>query len=259
MLRAYIWIYVAFLYAPMAIITLFSFHSSPSLTFPFEGFSLRWYEKIFSDANFMHSLWNSVIVGAAAAAVTTVLGSLAALGLARMKGKTKAVFGLLAFAPVGLPGLFLGISLVILYAQIGLPRSLFTIVIAHVLFTIPFFIETMRSRVEYFDLGLEEAARDLGAGPLRTFWLVTLPIIAPTIAGAAILAFALSFDEFIITVFVSGNETTLPLLIWSMMRRAVSPDINAASVLSLSLSIGLILIGGLIVWYQRRKAIGSRA
>ncbi len=259
MLRPYIWIYVTFLYAPMAIITLFSFHSSPSLTFPFEGFSLRWYEKIFSDANFMHSLWNSVVVGAAAAAVTTVLGSLAALGLARMKGKTKAAFGLLAFAPVGLPGLFLGISLVILYAQIGLPRSLFTIVIAHVLFTIPFFIETMRSRVEYFDLGLEEAARDLGAGPLRTFWLVTLPIIAPTIAGAAILAFALSFDEFIITVFVSGNETTLPLLIWSMMRRAVSPDINAASVLSLSLSIGLILIGGLIVWYQRRKAIGSRA
>jgi ABC-type spermidine/putrescine transport system permease subunit II len=128
-----------------------------------------------------------------------------------------------------------------------------------VLFTLPFFIEAMRSRVEYFDLSLEEAARDLGAGPLQTFRLVTLPIIAPTIAGAAILSFALSFDEFIITVFVSGNESTLPLLIWSMMRRAVSPDINAVSVLALALSIGLILIGGFFFWYQRRRALAVRA
>lgn len=258
MLRFYIWLYVAFLYAPIVVITLFSFHSSPALTFPFEGFSLRWYDKIFTDPTFLASLTNSLIVGAGAAAVTTVLGSLAALGLARLKGRVRSVFGLLAFAPVGLPGLFLGISLIILYAQIGLPRSLFTVVIAHVLFTLPFFIETMRSRVEYFDLGLEEAARDLGAGPFNTFRLVTLPIIAPTIAGAAILSFALSFDEFIITVFVSGNDTTLPLMIWSMMRRAVSPDINAASVLSLALSIGLILLGGLLVWYQRRLTIGAR-
>lgn len=259
MLRLYVGIYVFFLYAPVAIITLFSFHSSPALTFPFEGFSLRWYEKIFADHTFLTALGNSLIVGCATAFITTVLGSLAALALARLKGRVKTGFGLLSFAPIGLPGLFLGISLVILFAQIGLPRSLITVVIAHVLFTLPFFIEAMRSRVEYFDLSLEEAARDLGAGPLQTFRLVTLPIIAPTIAGAAILSFALSFDEFIITVFVSGNESTLPLLIWSMMRRAVSPDINAVSVLALALSIGLILIGGFFFWYQRRRALAVRA
>lgn len=259
MLRIYVWLYVAFLYAPIAIITLFSFHSTPSLTFPFEGVSLRWYAKIFSDATFMASLQNSLIVGASTAAVTTVLGSLTALGLARLKGRVQTLFGLLAFGPVALPGLFLGIALVMLFSQIGLQRSLVTVTIAHVLFTLPFFIEAVRSRIEYFDLSLEEAARDLGATPFQTFRLVTLPIIGPTIGGAAILSFALSFDEFIITVFVSGNDTTLPLTIWSMMRRAVSPDINAASVISLGLSIGLILIGGLLVWYQRRMALSARA
>ncbi|MCS0495732.1 ABC transporter permease [Ancylobacter sp. MQZ15Z-1] len=259
MLRIYVWLYVAFLYAPIAIITLFSFHSSPSLTFPFEGFSLRWYARIFTNTTFMDSLWNSILVGTATAATTTVLGSLTALGLARLKGRVQTLFGLLSFGPVALPGLFLGIALVMLFSQIGLARSLFTVTIAHVLFTLPFFLEAVRSRIEYFDLSLEEAARDLGATPAQAFRLVTLPIIGPTIGGAAILSFALSFDEFIITVFVSGNNTTLPLTIWSMMRRAVSPDINAASVLSLSLSIGIILLGGLLVWYQRRSALNARA
>jgi ABC-type spermidine/putrescine transport system permease subunit II len=257
-LKGYVWLYVAFLYAPMVIITLFSFHSSPALTFPFEGFSLRWYARIFSDNGFLTALANSIIVGVATTVITTLLGSLAALGLARLSGRTKTAMGFLSFAPVGLPGLFLGIALVILFSQIRLQRSLVTVTIAHVLFTLPFFIEAVRSRVEYFDLSLEEAARDLGAGPVRTFWLVTLPIIAPTIIGAAILTFALSFDEFIITVFVSGNDSTLPLLIWSMMRRAVSPDINAVSVLSLAMSLGLIIIGGLFVWYKRGVALGAR-
>lgn len=242
-----------FLYAPVGLIVLFSFHSTPSLSLPFEGFSLRWYETIFNSYDFRTALYNSLIVASASAAVTTVLGTLSALALMRMKGKAKSAFAFLNFAPIAMPGLFLGIALVILFSLIGLPRSLVTIIIGHTLFTLPFFVESVRSRLEYFDLSFEEAARDLGASPLKAFWLVTLPIIGPTIAGAAILTVALSLDEFLITVFVTGTDTTLPLLILSMIRRAVDPSINAASVIMLVMTIGIIGVAGLVMTMRRRQ------
>ncbi|MQW87617.1 ABC transporter permease [Sinorhizobium saheli] len=258
MLRAYLSTYLFFLFAPIAMIVLFSFHSTPGLVFPMEGFSLRWYSELFANGNFVASLWNSVKVGIFTSIVTTILGTLAALALIRMRGSFRRVFELLNFMPIGLPGLFLGIALVTLFAEIGLPRSLVTVTIAHVLFTLPFFVETMRSRITYFDASLEEAARDLGASQFQTFRLVTIPILLPTIVGAAILTFALSFDEFIITVFVSGNDTTLPLFIWSMLRRTVDPSINAASVLALALSILVLAAGGLSMWMQRKRAVAAR-
>lgn len=258
MLRTYLSAYLVFLFAPIAIIILFSFHTSPALTFPLEGLSFRWYDALLSRPEFVASLWNSLKVGFFTAIVTTILGTLAALALIRLKNASSQVFGWLNFAPIGLPGLFIGIALVTLYAQIGLPRSLLTVTIAHVLCTLPFFVETMRSRINYFDHSLEEAARDLGASQFQTFRLVTIPILAPTIAGAAILSFALSFDEFIVTIFVSGNDTTLPLYIWSMMRRTVDPSINAASVLALALSIAVLAAGGLVLWLQRKRAVAAR-
>ncbi len=258
LLRLWVWGFLAFLYAPIFLIVLFSFHSSPAMTFPFEGFSLRWFQAIFANNDFMHSLWNSMKVAALSAVAVTLLGSMAALALVRLKGALKTAFGLLSFSPIALPGLFLGIALVALFAQFGVTRSLGTVVLAHVLFTLPFFIEAMRSSVEYFDLMLEDAARDLGATPLQTFRLVTLPIIAPTIAGAAILCFALSFDEFIITVFASGSDTTLPLYVWSMMRRTIDPTINAASMLALAVSTLVLVMGGSLLWYRRKAALTSR-
>ncbi|MDT6942536.1 ABC transporter permease [Brucella pseudogrignonensis] len=258
MLRAYLTAYLFFLFTPILIIILFSFHSSPALTFPIEGLSLRWYEALLSRPDFVASLWNSLKVGFFTAITTTILGTLAALALIRLKDRYKKTFEWMNFAPIGLPGLFIGIALVTLFAQVGLPRTLLTVTIAHVLCTLPFFVETMRSRINYFDHSLEEAARDLGATQLQTFRFVTIPILAPTIAGAAILAFALSFDEFIVTVFVSGNDTTLPLYIWSMMRRTVDPSINAASVIALALSIAVLAAGGLILWLQRKRAMASR-
>lgn len=258
MLRAYLSGYMFFLFAPIAIIVLFSFNSSPGLTFPIDGLSLRWYETLLSKPDFVHSLVNSFKVGFYTSVVTTILGTLAALAMIRLKRSYRQPFEWLNFAPIGLPGLFLGIALVTLFGQIGLPRSLLTVTIAHVLFTLPFFVETMRSRVNYFDHSLEEAARDLGASPFQTLKLVTIPILAPTIVGASILTFALSFDEFIITVFVSGNDTTLPMYIWSMMRRTVDPSINAASVLALALSIVVLAAGGLTLWLQRKRAVAAR-
>lgn len=253
MARLFTWFYMLFLYAPIALIVLFSFHSTPSLSLPFEGFSLRWYQTIFTSYDFRSALGNSLIVAAASAVLTTLLGTLSALALMRMKGKAKAAFAFVNFAPIAMPGLFLGIALVILFSLIGLPRSLLTVTIGHTLFTLPFFVESVRSRLEYFDLSFEEAARDLGATPLKAFWLVTLPIIGPTIAGAAILTVALSLDEFLITVFVTGTDTTLPLLILSMIRRAVDPSINAASVIMLVMTIGIIGVAGLVMTIRRRR------
>jgi len=253
MARLFTYFYMLFLYAPIGLIVLFSFHSTPSLSLPFEGMSLRWYETIFDSYDFRTALWNSLIVAGFSAVITTILGTLSALALMRMKGKAKSVFAFLNFAPIAMPGLFLGIALVILYSLIGLPRSLLTIIIGHTLFTLPFFVESVRSRLEYFDLSFEEAARDLGATPLKAFWLVTLPIIGPTIAGAAILTVALSLDEFLITVFVTGTDTTLPLLILSMIRRAVDPSINAASVIMLVMTIGIIGVAGLVMTMRRRR------
>lgn len=258
MLRMYLWLYVLFLYAPIVIIGMFSFHSSPSLVFPFDGWSLRWYEQIFASRTFRESLWNSIIVATAASVVTSLLGATVALALIRIKGKMRDVIATICAAPIALPGLFLGIALVSGFAQVGMNRSLLTVTIAHVLYALPFFVATLRSRIDYFDSSLEEAARDLGATTWQSFHLITLPILRPSIVGAAILVFALSFDELIITVFVSGNESTLPMMIWSMMRRTVDPTINAASMVALGLSLIVITIAGAIFWLQRRAAISSR-
>lgn len=259
MLRAYLVGYLLFLFAPIAIIILFSFNDSPALTFPIESYSLRWYETLLSKPDFLTSLMNSAIVAISTCLVTTLLGTLAALAMIRMKGRFKVFFEWLNFAPVGLPGLFLGISLVTLFGLIGLQRSLLTVTIGHVLFTLPFFVEAMRSRVNYFDHSLEEAARDLGATQFSAYRLVTIPILLPTIIGSAILTFSLSFDELIITIFISGNDTTLPMFIWSMMRRTVDPSINAASVMALALSILVILAGAASIWFQRRWAVAARS
>lgn len=259
MIRFFTYLYMLFLYAPIALIVLFSFHASPSLSFPFEGFSLHWYVDLFNSYDFMSSLRSSAMVASASAILTTLLGTLSALALMRMKGRVKQLFSFMNFAPIALPGLFLGIALVVLFSLIGLPRSLLTIVIGHTVFTLPFFVESVRSRLEYFDLSFEEAARDLGASPLQAFRLVTLPIIGPTIAGAAILCVALSLDEFLITVFVTGSDTTLPLLILSMIRRAVDPSINAASVFMLALTISIIAVAGLVMTMRRRRIELERA
>lgn len=258
MLRMYLWLYVLFLYAPIAIIAMFSFHSSPSLVFPFEGWSLRWYQQIFASQVFRDSLWNSFIVATGAAVITTLLGATVALALIRIKGKAREVIAGICAAPIALPGLFLGIALVSGFSQVGMNRSLWTVTLAHVLYALPFFVATLRSRIDYFDTTLEEAARDLGASTWQSFYLVTLPILRPSIVGAAILVFALSFDELIITVFVSGNDSTLPMMIWSMMRRTVDPTINAASMVAFGLSLIVITIAGAVFWLQRRSAISSR-
>jgi ABC-type spermidine/putrescine transport system permease subunit II len=228
------------------------------LSFPFAGLSLRWYVEFFSNGQVLEAVKNSAIVALGTAVTTGILGSMAALAFPRLSPGAKAILSWTTFAPIALPGLFVGISLLAFLALAKVQLTLATVTIAHVVVTLPFFVVAARSRVELFDLTLEEAARDLGATPLQTFRLVTLPIIAPTLIGATIMSFALSFDEFVVTSFVIGTESTLPMLIWSMMRRTVTPLINAVSTLALALSVLLLALAGLFFWIQQRRSRHAR-
>jgi spermidine/putrescine transport system permease protein len=259
LLRTYVGVYLAFLLSPIIVIVLFSLHSSASLSFPFQGLSLDWYAELWRNQQIRAGIVNSLIVASATAVITGILGSLGALAFPKLHPMLRSALAMTSFAPIALPGLFLGIALVVLFAQVAIPPSLYTVTVAHVLFTLPFFVLAARTRIELFDFTLEEAARDLGASPLQSLRMVTLPIIAPTLVGAAIMCFALSFDEFIITSFVIGTESTLPMVIWSMMRHAVTPVINAASTLALILSFAVTALAGLVFLHQRRSQRRRRA
>lgn len=253
LLRLHIALVLTFLLVPILVVVLFSFHSSNALAFPFQGFSLRWYAEIFSNPILVSGIINSVIVALVTSVVVTLLGSMAALAFVRLPASLRGALGMISFAPIALPGLFLGISLLILFAMLHIQLSATTVVIAHVLFTLPFFIVAARARVEMFDLSLEEAARDLGATPWQSFRLVTLPIISPTLVGGAIMTFALSFDEFIITSFVIGTDSTAPMVLWSMMRRTVSPLINSVSTLALLVSLISVLASAYFIRLQEKR------
>lgn len=254
LLRIVVWLILGFLLAPLILIVLFSFHSSPALSFPFQGFSLRWYEDLWNNKELGKALVNSLNIAFFTALVTLLLGTGASLAWLRMSRWGRIGLELLTVTPIALPGLFLGVSLLVLFSQAAFQLSTITIIIGHVLLALPILIVAMKARLALFDPSLEEAARDLGANQKQTFGRVTLPIIAPTLISSAVLAFAVSFDEFVVTSFVAGTETTLPMYIWSMMRRTVTPLINAVSTLALLFSIA-ILIGAWVIGHLRRRSV----
>ena len=222
-----------FLFVPLGVVVLFSFHSTGGLTLPFEGFSLRWYEDVFGDATFTEALLNSVILGISTALITVGLGTAAAYGLSRSSTRLGGPLQALFVAPVLLPGLFIGAALLSFLSRIEFQPSLLTVLIGHVVFAFPFVFILVKTAIDRLDISLEEVARDLGAVPWRVFRKVTLPQIAPVLVGATALAFMLSFDEFLITFFVIGTDQTLPTYIFGRLRRTVDPGINVASTLFL--------------------------
>jgi ABC-type spermidine/putrescine transport system permease subunit II len=246
---------LVFLFVPLVLMVLFSFHRTGGLTFPFEGFSLRWYDEVFSSSAFRSALKNSAIVATSVAAVTLVLGTAAAYGLSRMPGKLRVPMAFLFFLPITLPGLFLGISMLVYFARIDLTLSLVTVVIAHFVYVIPYYLLISSAALDRLDPALEESAADLGASPWLVFRKVTLPQVWPILAGATVLAFALSFDEFIITFFVIGSNSTLPMYIFSSLRRTVDPSINTISTLLLAVTLVLWVIAFL---FTVRAARGRR-
>jgi spermidine/putrescine transport system permease protein len=239
----------AFLYIPLVIVVIFSFNDS-KLNAEWVGFTTSWYRKLFTDEDMLRAAFNSLSIACVAAAIATVLGTMAGLSMHRFKPK---LLPFLVFTPVAMPEILLGVSLLIFFLNTVSPAlgalgidfglGLGTVVIAHVTFCIGFVAIIVRARLAGMDESVFEAARDLGATPWQTFRLVTLPLIMPGVIAGALMAFTLSIDDFVITFFTSGVGTkTLPLEIYTMIKVAVTPEVNAVSALLMALTLGMIMI-----------------
>ena len=230
-----------FLHLPILVLVAFSFNAS-KFSVEWTGFSLEWYRRLLERDDILHGLRASLIVGVAATAISTLLGTFIALALARHKFKGRRVLEALLYVPIVTPEIVTGISLLILYVLIGFPLGIATITIAHVAFCISFVVVVVLARIEGMDESLEEASMMLGADEITTFWKVTVPQLWPGILSGALLAFTMSFDDFVITSFVAGpGSSTLPLVVYSMVRRNIEPSINAIST--------LILVGTTVLIY----------
>ena len=250
-LRLYGGAVYVFLYTPIAMLVLLSFNNSNAITLPWGGFTLRWYWALAENQSLFVSLKNSLTLGLTTAVVSTVIGCLAAFAFRhRFRGQVGVMRLLLL--PFVIPGLTIGVALLLLFHAVGVrPGLLTTTLVAHVGFTLPYVFVLISTRLHRFDESLEEAAMDLGADELATFWHVTFPLIRPGIIGSALFAFTLSFDEFIRTLFTIGNDNTLPIQIWSMLGSMVSPELNAIATLIVAASIALVVFGEVIRGRER--------
>lgn len=229
----------AFLYVPILLLVVFSFNESRLVTV-WGGFSTKWYAALLQNRAILDAAWITLRVGLVSATAATILGTLAAIVLVRRNrfpGRT--LFAGMVYAPLVMPEVITGLSLLLFFVAIGMPRGFWTVTLAHTSFTMCFVAVVVQSRLASFDASLEEAALDLGAPPFRAFMLVTLPIIFPAVAAGWMLAFTLSIDDLVIANFTTGpGATTLPMRIYSQVRLGVTPEINAIS----TIMIGLVAI-----------------
>ena len=229
---------LSYLFAPVIVTVLFSFTSSPRLSLPIEGFTLDWYKSAFGNPLFVDAMENTLILALVSAIVAVVFGTSFAFGITSLKGRRRNIALTASLLPAAIPALVLGISMAVFFSGLGSRQGLVNAAIGHAILSLPFVILTMNARLETFDFTTLEAARDLGASPLQTFRDITLPLIRTAVIGAGLLAIALSLDEFVVTWFNIGNEMTIPVLIWGLLRRGIDPSINAlASVVLVSLII----------------------
>ena len=242
-----------FLYAPIAVLIFFSFNSTRS-TQVWTGFSFEWYGQLLSDPTILQAFRTSLTVGVAATAIATVIGTMTAIALARHSFRGRTFADSAIYMATVMPEIVVGVSLLVFFVAVRLELGITTIVIAHVAFTVSFVTIVVRARLAGMDRSVEEAAQDLGATPVQTFFRVTLPLILPGVMAGALLAFTLSFDDFVITFFVSGvGSSTLPLKIYSMIKFGVSPVINALSTVVLVATL-VFIFGGSRLFLRRDGA-----
>lgn len=229
----------AFLYLPLLIVIIYSFNDS-RLNAEWVGFTLDWYRKLFHNDDMLRAAGNSLLIALVASAVATVLGTMA--GFAMHKYKLR-LLPLLVLTPIAIPEILMGVSLLIFFVLLNITLGLVSITLAHITFCIGFVAIVVRSRLAGMDESLTEAARDCGATPWQAFRLVTLPLIMPGVIAGALMAFTLSIDDFVITFFTAGaNASTLPLQIYSMIKIAATPEVNAVSTLLMGLTLVLVII-----------------
>ncbi|MDO6962616.1 ABC transporter permease [Rhizobium alvei] len=241
----------AFLYIPILILVVYSFNESKLVTV-WGGFSLKWYREMWSNEGLMSAAWVTARVGILSATLGTIFGTLTALALVRFgRFPGRLLFSGMVYAPLVMPEVITGLSLLLLFVAIGLDRSLVTVIIAHTTFTMCYVAIVVQSRLMTFDMSLEEAALDLGCPPVKTFFKITLPLIMPAVVSGWMLAFTLSLDDLVIASFTTGpGATTLPIKIYSQVRLGVTPEINAVC----SILIGLVTLGVIAASISTKRA-----
>ena len=246
----------AFLYLPIVLLIIYSFNASRLVTV-WAGFSTEWYVALWNNQALLDAAWVTLRVGLISATFATVLGTMAALALTRYtRFRGRLLFSGMVFAPLVMPEVITGLSLLLLFVALGVDRGLMTVTLAHITFSMCFVAVVVQSRLLTFDRSLEEAAMDLGATPVKTFFAITLPVIAPAIISGWMLAFTLSLDDLVIASFTSGpGATTLPMKIYSQVRLGVTPEINAICTILIAIVATGVLIASVV---NKRREVQRR-
>ena len=249
-LKGYAALALAYLLVPIAVIIAFSFNDTKSrYNFVWDGFTLDYWKEPFGFQGLGEAMEHSLLVAGLSTIAATALGTAMALALVRYQFRGRAPVNFFIFLPLASPEVVLGAALLSLFLSLSVALGFATVLIAHIMFNVSFVVVTVRSRLIGFDRNLEEAAQDLGASGLQTFRLVTLPLIAPGVLAGALLAFALSIDDFVITFFNNGSYSTFPLFVFTQAQRQIPPNINVVATMIFLVTLALMLA---TVWQQRR-------
>jgi spermidine/putrescine transport system permease protein len=232
---------MAFLYLPICVLIIFSFNDNRIMTLPLNGFTWHWYEAVFNNADMLEAIGNSLYVASFATAGCLIVGIPAAFALDRVEFPGKAAFRRLILLPIALPGVITGISMLNLFRVVGFNLSLETVILGHATALVSIVVTQVFARLQHLNRSFEEASGDLGARPWQTFLFVTLPNIRTAVIGSALLSFTVSFDEIPVTFFLTGRDNTLPMYIWSTLRRGITPEINAVGTMIILISLCVIV------------------
>ena len=249
----YLAIMILLMYFPLVMVVIFSFNES-RLSANFTGFSLKWYETLANDRDLKEALFNSILLGVLSCGISAIIGTLGAVGMARVKYKTKGMMEYLSTIPIMIPEIILGMVFLVFFSMLNLPFGMTTLVIAHTTFCIPYIFMMVKARLVGIDKSLEEAARDLGAGPIRTFFDITMPLIAPAVLSGSLLAFSMSFDDVVISIFVNGPRlNTLPVKVYAQLKTGVTPEINALCTIILVVITAVLLLSSFLSKRAEKK------
>ncbi|HEY2420111.1 MAG TPA: ABC transporter permease [Neobacillus sp.] len=236
------WLIFLFIYLPMIVVVVYSFNGNAVNSFPIQSWSTKWYSVMIQDHALLASLRNSVLVAVIGALIGLLLGIPAAFVVDRFRFPGKTAFERIVLLPMILPGIITGVAMMSVFVMMGVELSLLTIVIGHGTFLIAVVMTQVYARLKRMDRSIEEASMDLGATRIKTFFYITLPNIKTAVVGATLLAFTLSFDEIAVSYFLTGRDLTLPVQIWSMLRKGITPEVNAISTLIFLFSVCMIVI-----------------
>lgn len=246
------------MYLPILVVIVFSFNDS-RLTVSWKGFSLQWYQALFENSSLMEALGNSLILAVASCLLSAVIGTLGAVGMAKIEYRSKGLIEYVSLLPLMIPEIILGMVFLAFFSQLNLPFGMLTLLIAHTVFCVPYILMEVKARLVGMDKSLEEAAMDLGASPVRIFFDITLPLIMPAVLSGSLLAFAMSMDDVVISVFVNGPRlSTLPIKVYTQMKTGVTPEINALCTLMLAVSVIILLVYSLLRKLSGRNAVQKK-